>query len=190
MLLDCLESGGGSKIRKEIIYIKQHVGENDEICMLDFARLAYANGNYQDALEKATKFQKYMTKTYGSNYSSVAKMYVVKLECFVRLKNKESARKCLKRLKKHVKLQDYKSSYKHWEKIVKSMPSKTILTNVPVRTVEKCAYYGCQKMERYVREFHVCSKCQAARYCSTKCQRKHWKSGHKQNCFKWNKGQN
>ncbi|KAK7250887.1 hypothetical protein RIF29_33633 [Crotalaria pallida] len=45
-----------------------------------------------------------------------------------------------------------------------------------VRTHGACAYCGNPSNTR-------CSRCKVARYCSVECQIRHWRSGHKHECF-------
>ncbi|XP_042101244.1 zinc finger MYND domain-containing protein 19 isoform X2 [Ovis aries] len=49
-----------------------------------------------------------------------------------------------------------------------------------------CAYYECHYppctvMERQLREFNICGRCQVARYCGSQCQQKDWPA-HKKHC--------
>jgi len=45
----------------------------------------------------------------------------------------------------------------------------------------ECHYPPCTNMERELREFSICGRCQEARYCGTYCQQKDW-SVHKKSC--------
>ncbi|DAA24097.1 TPA: zinc finger, MYND domain containing 19-like [Bos taurus] len=49
-----------------------------------------------------------------------------------------------------------------------------------------CAYYECHYppctlIERQLREFNICGRCQVARYCGSQCQQKDWPA-HKKHC--------
>ncbi|XP_037082799.1 zinc finger MYND domain-containing protein 19-like [Pollicipes pollicipes] len=51
---------------------------------------------------------------------------------------------------------------------------------------EECIYYECKnppctRIEREVREFSICGRCQTARYCGTICQQRDWPA-HKKFC--------
>jgi len=46
------------------------------------------------------------------------------------------------------------------------------------------ACYYCQKVEKEQNEYKRCADCDIACYCSTKCQKKHWKKQHKKDCKK------
>jgi MYND finger len=45
-----------------------------------------------------------------------------------------------------------------------------------------CANLSCTKHETKCKEFYRCSRCKRVSYCSSTCQRQHWKK-HKKNCF-------
>ncbi|XP_012945417.1 zinc finger MYND domain-containing protein 19 [Aplysia californica] len=45
----------------------------------------------------------------------------------------------------------------------------------------ECHYPPCTRMEREVREFSICGRCQEVRYCGTSCQERDWPS-HKRFC--------
>ena len=40
----------------------------------------------------------------------------------------------------------------------------------------------CQSQEKHRGEYKCCAKCKKAHYCSSECQVKAWKRGHKQEC--------
>ena len=44
--------------------------------------------------------------------------------------------------------------------------------------------YRCSYCSRQLVTSFKCARCQAAHYCDKRCQRKHWKSGHKRECIK------
>lgn len=45
----------------------------------------------------------------------------------------------------------------------------------------ECHYPPCTNMEKHVREFNICGRCQTVRYCGVGCQQKDWPV-HKQFC--------
>ncbi|BFZ20569.1 hypothetical protein BsWGS_23608 [Bradybaena similaris] len=45
----------------------------------------------------------------------------------------------------------------------------------------ECHYPPCTRMEREIREFSICGRCQEVRYCGTACQERDWPS-HKRFC--------
>ena len=45
-----------------------------------------------------------------------------------------------------------------------------------------CANLDCSATEPYLGKYKSCSKCKRVKYCSSDCQKKHWKGGHKQEC--------
>jgi len=113
------------------------------------------------------------------------KTYEVKAICYINLGNKKMARECLKQLKRHhvnMAKQGNSEFILMLEKVVKMMNSCRNFTNIPARTVEKCSFYECEKVESYPKEFRFCGNCQLARYCSRECQVKHWQNDHKKMC--------
>ena len=45
-----------------------------------------------------------------------------------------------------------------------------------------CALPSCERREKSVREFKVCSACKAVAYCSHECAALHWSRVHKNEC--------
>uniref|UniRef100_A0A0B6ZD72 MYND-type domain-containing protein n=1 Tax=Arion vulgaris TaxID=1028688 RepID=A0A0B6ZD72_9EUPU len=45
----------------------------------------------------------------------------------------------------------------------------------------ECHYPPCTRMEKEIREFSICGRCQEVRYCGTSCQERDWPS-HKRFC--------
>ena len=54
--------------------------------------------------------------------------------------------------------------------------------NQKVRTRTQCSAYECKKIEPQVGAFKHCGRCRLKYYCSIKCQKNHWKNGHKEEC--------
>ena len=47
-----------------------------------------------------------------------------------------------------------------------------------------CSSPGCRKLQKTTEKFRYCGACKLARYCSEKCQKEHWKAGHKSTCLR------
>jgi hypothetical protein len=61
-----------------------------------------------------------------------------------------------------------------WQALCSVIPSR-----VPLDRCEGCE---CDNVEEEFHAFSVCAQCKTAVYCSKKCQRAHWKEGHKTTC--------
>jgi hypothetical protein len=180
--LDLLENASESfrkkEIRQEITYIIENLDKNCIGHRLHFARLAFEDEDYDGALKKATEFQEYCTKS-GGTACILERAYNLKLLCYVHFGNKKMAFECLKQMKRYNKKSE---EIPLLEELVKLIPSDEDSTKIPARTVEKCAFNKCKKVESYPKEFSFCTRCQVVRYCSVKCQSAHWKSEHKFMC--------
>ncbi|XP_077981902.1 uncharacterized protein LOC144436901 isoform X2 [Glandiceps talaboti] len=70
--------------------------------------------------------------------------------------------------------------------LVTTLPREKRLTLrcTEFKMVTWCSYSECGRCQRdFLERFKVCSLCKLCRYCSEGCQRRHWESGHKQECF-------
>eukprot|EP00808_Paulinella_micropora_P008110 g33649.t1 len=54
----------------------------------------------------------------------------------------------------------------------------------PVAALRQCSFLTCHSTEPAPGKYLVCSRCKVAAYCSSDCQRRHWKDGHKKQCKK------
>jgi hypothetical protein len=66
-----------------------------------------------------------------------------------------------------------------FEEVFDSIRGKTGLMSADA--ILGCTFCG-KKPEGGSKKLQKCSKCQAVRYCSKECQKKHWKGGHKAMC--------
>ena len=48
-----------------------------------------------------------------------------------------------------------------------------------------CALPSCERLEKSVREFKMCSACKAVAYCSPECAALHWSRAHKNECARF-----
>ena len=71
---------------------------------------------------------------------------------------------------------------KHAREILVELDASTLRMH---RSGRCCAF--CKKAPNAEEKFNACGKCKMYRYCSTTCQKAHWKNGHKKECLKGKK---
>ena len=96
------------------------------------------------------------------------------------------AKKVLQKLKRFRKLPYVNEKIIFFENKIENMPNTNSTTqaeeNQRVKTRTQCSSYECKKVESQVGAFKHCGGCRLKYYCSKKCQKKHWKNGHKEEC--------
>jgi len=108
----------------------------------------------------------------------------LKLEIYTSLSDKKNARKCLKFLKKFLPREEIKKHAKWIDESFDPQVARHFAdeNRPPARFLAGCGNPFCEKVESQPREFLVCSRCKRETYCGARCQRMHWKAGHKRNC--------
>ena len=76
-------------------------------------------------------------------------------------------------------LEDIAQAQKHAREILVELDASTLRMH---RSGKCCAY--CKNAPGAKEKFNACSNCLMYRYCSKECQKKHWKTGHKEECLK------
>merc|ERR1711988_1460487 len=94
------------------------------------------------------------------------------------LGNKSKAKRCLKELKR---LGGNIVDIKNLTTLIRDMRVDH-KSSLKVGTCMKCSNPPCTEVETKIGKFSRCGRCNTAKYCSTKCQKEHWRSGHKINC--------
>jgi TPR repeat protein len=64
----------------------------------------------------------------------------------------------------------------------KSVAAGYMGSKIKVDMMEKAIGSGCANCWKETMELQQCSRCKAAMYCGTHCQKLHWKAGHKMDC--------
>jgi TPR repeat protein len=64
----------------------------------------------------------------------------------------------------------------------KSVAAGCMDAKIRVDQMEKAIGAGCANCRKVAVELQHCSRCKAAMYCGTHCQKLHWKAGHKMDC--------
>lgn len=166
--------GGDVQVAKEVM--KENNVQFNSSCN---AYIAMMEGNYEEALKIFTCQQEELSEAFGIHACGGAMLH--RFLCLVKLGETTKAKKLLKRLKRHSGIDA--ENLKHLEESIKRMgPGKKTKAKVKIGTRVRCSYPMCKKVEKKVGEFAICARCEVAKYCSTKCQKKHWKMGHKNHC--------
>jgi len=155
------------------------------------ARSCYLEQNYRGALHNIGLYQEDTTASLGNVCTPVSNCYLLKSECYIGLGNKSMAKQALKKLKRFKNKCNIDEDIKRLRKKINKMPNdeKNLIfssqhqkENQNVRTKMKCSSSNCEKVEPYVGAFKHCGQCRITYYCSQKCQKNHWKNGHKNDC--------
>lgn len=152
-------------------------------------KTCYIIGNYQESIKHCRIVREFCT--YDENiphHVSITNTYLHEANSHFQLGNRDMLRKCLKELKKRQHLGPIDKQIEEVEQMIKDLkkeskksPPKKI-KSLDIQTKMKCNYAPCQNKETYVGEFKKCARCRIVRYCSRKCQKKHWKEIHKHQC--------
>merc|ERR1719473_1647 len=137
--------------------------------------IKFKETKFKQALTKLTTAQKLITIDVGSACGPVLDLLSLRAICCVHLGHKTKAEKFMKELRRC-------GSSKEELKPIKDIISAMTLnkkTKMKVKTVSRCWNPFCDKVEKKIGQFQKCSRCDIAKYCSRKCQRRHWKAGHK-----------
>jgi hypothetical protein len=127
------------------------------------------------------------TEAYGHNGPGLDIFYAIQTRCYIHLGNKTMAERSLKEVKRFNSVNvPTDSSIKHINTLelqIQKMRKHKKMKKKEVKTRAKCSSYECQNVESHPREFKTCMRCRTTKYCSRKCQKKHWKQGHKKECM-------
>ena len=118
-----------------------------------------------------------ISKMFGRNDSDLRGIWSRRVMCYIRLRDKKNAEKCLKKLKQ------FGDRAPFLTKKVKKMKHKPIEVVKTKKAKGKCSNPYCEKVESKAGEFSICSRCERAKYCGRKCQKAHYKF-HKKFCSK------
>jgi len=150
----------------------------------DKALLAYHRGSYDASIGILEEYNEGIQRTYGSEHFGVYYALLLMFHCYKEKNDFKNAKYCLKKFKKHAKpavevvralefqLQSVKGS------------AKNNIKEKKIRTKGRCGNPFCLNVEKRQGQFEFCSACRICKYCSRKCQRIHWKNGHKESCKK------
>jgi len=165
-------------------HVHSHVYENE--CGFHQGWLHYYLGNFKISLKFLMKYQTYISRRVG-NVDRMGNVFELRALCHIKLNEKQNAKRMLKEAKKFQGRGCH--GFALIEKEIEKLENeKKQLKNVKKKTETKCSNPFCEKIEinrkHKKNRFKVCSKCSIATYCSKKCQKHHWKNGHKEKCGK------
>jgi len=168
-------------LRKTIESYESSVGDYS----MTMGRICILEKNYEEALRNVQIYQEIVTSGTG-NVDMISNCYSMKVQCYIRLGNKPMAKKVLHKLKRFRKIPGVDKNIIGLENKLKKMSNTNstaqVEENTRVRTRTQCSSCECKKFEFQIGAFKHCGRCRLKYYCSIKCQKKHWKNGHKQEC--------
>lgn len=182
-------------LEKEIKFLK-FVGEKElsagDVTMhFPLGELYLMEKNWKKSLEHSIAYQENCSSFRGQGINELLTCYITQAQCYVELGNKKMMKKIEQQVKKLEKVSDEVFIKKTCSKILemlkierKKKNRKNQIKSRDMKTKSKCSSYRCKNIESYTREFQTCSRCRIAVYCSQKCQKRHWKDGHKLECKK------
>jgi len=130
------------------------------------------------------KYEQKICGIAGKHVPGMTHVYGLKAECYIALGNKLLSNKCLKKLNKFNKTGKLSEFIGELEEKISLMEDK-IAEQKLKRVPQKCSFFKCDNMETHLGEFQCCERCRLAIYCSKKCQKRHWRNGHKKACGKY-----
>jgi len=149
------------------------------------AFLEYHEGNYDAAIELLEAHNEEIQSNFGSEDVGVCQVLIMMFHCYVEKNDFSNAKYCLKKFKKHTD-SEYEILMPALERRLNSINGSTKKKMKPkkIRTKGRCNNPFCLKVEKHEKQFQFCSGCRICKYCSRKCQKIHWKNGHKESCKK------
>jgi len=168
-------------LRKTLELLDSSVGVNS-MCI---ARVCMLEKNYEVALRNVQIYQESITSDRG-NVDVISRCYASKVECYIKLGNKSMAKKVLQKFKRFRHLPGTNRLIVGFEKSIKNMSNANSTNQAEeaqeIRTKTQCSSHECTKVEPHVGAFKHCGRCRLKYYCSIKCQKKHWRNGHEEEC--------
>ena len=187
LLAFCRDHDPSVNIMEECAFLREALdfSESSRNCYNSRAQICMLEENYEDALRNIQIAQEKLTSDKG-NVNSVSNCYRLKVNCYIKLGNKSMAQKALEKFKRFRNVADVNKEIDCLQSEIKIMLNANSTAqseeNQEVRTQTRCSFYECQKIEPQVGAFKHCGRCRLKYYCSIKCQKKHWKNGHKEEC--------
>merc|ERR1712167_460524 len=125
-----------------------------------------------------TELQEENFLNHGNSFVQGQHYLYYRAECFASLGMKKQARKCITLYKRYTPKAHHRN-VRGLEEEIARLPVFPSPRQDPVPVRMKCSNPLCLKVETRPKEFNMCVACKAAKYCSRKCQKVHWKNGHK-----------
>jgi len=187
-LVFCKDQNFSVNTTQECIFLRKTIESYDSSVgdySLTMGRICILENNYEEAIRNVQIYQE-CTSSGKGNVDMISQCYVIKVECYIELGNKPMAKKVLHKLKRFRKLPRVDEYIVAFENKIKKMSISNSTTqveeNARVRTKTQCSSYECKQVETHIGAFKHCGRCRLKYYCSIKCQKKHWKNGHKEEC--------
>jgi len=156
---------------------REKEGLNDIKALLEFY-----NKNFDACIEYIDAHCKFALQRYGREVYHFVDFLRLRFECYLAKADYTNGRYYLDKWKKFANPDERTAQLleKRLGKIDRSQKRK----KEKLRGKTRCANPFCFKVEKTEGDFQCCGNCRIPVYCSRKCQKVHWKRGHKKVCRK------
>ena len=152
-----------------------------------------------ESLDMLNNLQEFISLHEGNSSVHMETVFSLQSQCYEVLEDYESAIKCRKYKQQCADLnpmicssskkrekRKYKNDVKRLTQLLKNQPGAkhSSQTHRPIggRFKRYCSNRKCKRQEKELCQFKRCARCHREAYCSRKCQKEDWKSGHKNIC--------
>jgi len=152
------------------------------------AWVAYHRQNYKAALDFTEAYLQQFKKVFGSaNQVGYTNVFKMRFHVYIKLQERKNAKENLKQVTRYALMDDDdQKMIVKMKEMLRGLGKPTNMASETrkLQTVERCGNPFCKNIETTEKQFQACGRCLMPVYCSKKCQKTHWKNGHRQTCRK------
>jgi len=146
------------------------------------ALLEFYNKNFDVCIEYIDAHCKFAQQRFGREERDFFDPLRLRFECYLAKADYTNGRYYLDKWKKFANPDE--RTVQLLEKRLRKIERSRKRKKEKLRGKIQCANPFCFKVEKTEKEFQCCGNCRIPVYCSRKCQKVHWKRGHKEVCRK------